>query len=74
MRASDIAKLAASVVAGYISEEAAYALVSEDGDVLLLGRLIEGDPSATKHIANEISTVGIPKFLNDPAGNVLDRF
>jgi hypothetical protein len=51
MRASDIAKLAASVAAGYITEEAAYALLSEDGDVLLLGRILDGDTTAARNAA-----------------------
>jgi hypothetical protein len=70
MRTSDIAKLAASVAAGYITEEAAFALVSEDSDVLLLGRLIEGDPSSWKNVNAEHTS----EFIDDPAGDILDLF
>jgi hypothetical protein len=42
MRASDIAKLAASIGAGYITYEAASNMLSSDGDKSMLDSIIAG--------------------------------
>ncbi len=72
MRASDIAKLAASVATGYITYEAATKLLGNDGDISLLDSLVAGGVAGTAGgiVGGLMDKTGASNLVDDVFGDL----